>query len=89
MRRDEITRREASDILSALETVEWEIHPSGVLLSPAFELAAGLDRTVYDSVYLALAVAQNCALITADRKFHLAVKDSPFASHIAWVEDEV
>lgn len=89
VRRDEITHRDASDILSALETVAWEIHPSGVLLSPAFELAAALDRTVYDSLYLALAVAQDCTLITADRKFHFAVKDSPFENHIRWVEDEV
>lgn len=87
MRRAEITQAEASDILSAMETIEWEIYPSAVLLAPAFELATALDRTVYDSLYLALAVAHDCRLITADRKFHSAVSDSPFDSHIHWVED--
>lgn len=88
MRRDELTREEASEILRAFERVDLQIHPSGVLLAPAFDLATALDRTVYDSLYLALAVAQECSLVTADSKFHSVVRDSPFGDHIRWVEDE-
>jgi len=51
-------------------------------------LAVALDHTVYDSLYLALAIAQDGALITADQKFHATVSDSPLASHIRWIEDE-
>ena len=40
-----------------------------------------------DCLYLALAVAQDCFVVTADRKFHAAVNDSPFGNHIRWVED--
>lgn len=89
MRRDEITREEASEILNAFATVDLDIHPSDTLLAPSFELAAAFDRTVYDSLYLALAIAQDCALVTADRKFHSVVVSSPFENHIRWVEDDL
>lgn len=89
MRRDEISREEASAIIAAFERVGLEIHPSGVLLASAFQLAVALGRTVYDSLYLALAIAQDCTLITADKKFHSAVSGSPLASHIRWIEDRL
>ena len=88
-RRDEITRENAAEILAAFQCVGLEIHPSGVLVSSAFQLAAALDRTVYDSLYLALAVAQDCQLITADKRFHSVVIGSPLASQVRWIEDEL
>jgi predicted nucleic acid-binding protein len=88
VRREEITSREAVGILAAFGSMGVEIYPSNLLLASAFELAVALDRSVYDSLYLALAVAQDGALVTADRKFHASVVASPFASHIRWVEDD-
>lgn len=87
-RRQEITSKEALEILTAFPSMGVEIYASGILLLSAFELAVALDRTVYDSLYLALAVAHDCALITADQKFHASVIDSPLASHILWIEDD-
>lgn len=88
VRRREITAEEAAEILTVFPSVGVEIYPSGALLVSAFHLAVALDRTVYDSLYLALAVAQDCALITADRRFHASVIESPLATHIRWIEDE-
>jgi predicted nucleic acid-binding protein len=88
IRRQEITREEASDILGAFETIGLQIYPSAALLSSALQLAMELDRSVYDSLFLALAIARNCSLITADRKFHSVVIASALAPHIRWVEDE-
>ena len=88
VRRQEITPAEAIEILNAFPSMAIEIYPSGALLMPAFELAVALDRTVYDSLYLALAVAQDGALITADRRFHTAVVASPLARNVRWIEDE-
>jgi len=48
-----------------------------------------VDRSVYDSLYLALAVAEKCALVTADAKFHSVVVKSPLADHVHWVQDEM
>lgn len=87
-RRGELSRTEAEEILSAFAALPLEIHPSTSLLAPAFPLALSLDRTVHDSLYLALAVAQDCALVTADQKFHTAVAASPFVNHIRWIGNE-
>ena len=38
------------------------------LLSAAFTIAMSTDRTVYDSVYVALAVLSNMPLVTADER---------------------
>jgi len=89
LRREEIGREEAGEIMSAFARLPLEIRPSSLLLSAAFELAVQLDRTVYDSLYLALAVAEECALITADARFHASVTASAFTKHVQWVEDEI
>ena len=89
VRREELLREEAADIIGAFAMVPLEIRSSALLLPAAFELAIELDRTVYDSLYLALAVAEDCALITADAKFHATIATSPFAGHVRWVEEEI
>jgi predicted nucleic acid-binding protein len=88
VRRAEITADEADQILGAFSGLPLEIFPSVALLAAAFELGVQLDRSVYDSLYLALAIAEECVLVTADGKFHTVVRDSPMASHIQWVEEE-
>ena len=89
MRRGEITRDEADEIFRAFRALPLEIHPSAFLLGAAFELAVEFDRSVYDSLYLALAVAEECVLITADAKFQSVVAMTPLAGHIQWVEKEL
>lgn len=89
LRREEIGREEAEEIMNAFSKLPFEIRPSSLLLPSAFELAIELDRTVYDSLYLALAVAEECLLITADAKFHTTIAASPLAGHVHWVEEEI
>ena len=88
VRRAEIGRHEADEIIVAFARLPLEIRPSAFLLPAAFELAAELDRTVYDCLYLALAVAEECALITADAKFHATIMATDLFSHVQWVADE-
>ena len=89
VRRGEILREEAEEILASFAALPLDIYPSKEILSAAFQLAVELDRSVYDSLYLVLAIAQRCAVITADRKFHAALAASPWGDHVHWVEDEV
>jgi predicted nucleic acid-binding protein len=82
VRRAEITGDEAMAILAAFARLEIEIYPSTVLLPSALELAMNLDRTVYDSLYVALAIARDCDVVTADQKFVAALSGSPFAGRV-------
>jgi predicted nucleic acid-binding protein len=64
-------------------------YPVNTLLEPAFDIALATGRTVYDSIYLALATALDCKLVTADQKFFNAIQNSPFASSVLWVADPI
>ena len=46
---------------------------SAVLLGLAFRIAIAFDRTVYDSLYIALAVHSKSQLVTADERLANAV----------------
>jgi predicted nucleic acid-binding protein len=59
------------------------------LLEPAYEIAVVTGRTVYDGVYLALASALGCRLVTADRKLYNALQGGPFAGDMIWVADPI
>ena len=85
----EITHTEALTIFSALGRVPINNYRLEELILPAFELATRMDRTIYDSIYLALAVSRKCKLLTADRKFYNAVSASPYSENIHWVEDDL
>lgn len=64
-----------NDILSAAPA----IHPSAPLLIRAIELAISTKRAVYDCIYLALAEAERCELLTADDQFARGLRPSfPF-----------
>ena len=89
IRLTEVTLDEGREILRALLAVPFAFHPSETLLEPAFEIANGINRSVYDSLYLALAHFQNCRMVTADRRLHDVVHAGPFADSIRWVEDEI
>lgn len=89
LRRGELSRAEADEILSAFAKVPVQTHRSADLLAPAFTLAVELDRSVYDCLYLAAAVAEDCAVVTADAKFHGIVAATAFADHVRWVEEDL
>jgi predicted nucleic acid-binding protein len=66
-----------------------ELHAVTPLLEPAFDIALATGRTVYDSIYMALAVALNCKLMTADQKLYSALRAGPFADDVIWVADPI
>ena len=55
------------------------LHGSSTLLIRAMEIALSTKRAVYDCLYLALAEAEGCELITADDQFARGLRASyPF-----------
>jgi predicted nucleic acid-binding protein len=86
-RRGELDDDVIAETLAALDRVPCETRSARPLLSGAMALATSLRRTVYASLYLALAIDTGARLVTADRRFHASVAASPLAGHILWVED--
>lgn len=86
-RRGELDDDVITETLAALDRVPCETRSARPLLSRAMTFATSLQRTVYDSLYLALAIDTGARLVTADRRFHASVAASPLAGHMLWVED--
>ncbi len=87
VRKNEVSKNEANATLEALLTLHLQVQPSQSLIPLALEIACGENRTVYDSLYLAAAVALQFPLVTADARFYRALSKSPFAAQLIWVED--
>jgi predicted nucleic acid-binding protein len=51
-----------------LENSDFPVYSTAPLIHKAFEIATAFDRSVYDSVYVALAIQSQAPLITADER---------------------
>jgi predicted nucleic acid-binding protein len=87
MRLGEFGIEVAQGIVEALTRVFKTAHRSESFLPSAVDLAHATGRTVYDSVYLALAALLDCELVTADGKLYRGLQDTPWSSLLIWVED--
>ncbi len=72
-RQGDITTEEATESLADLLTLSVPLVPASSLSHNALQLAIKHQRTVYDSLYLALSEERNCPLITADERFFNAM----------------
>lgn len=80
--RGEIGPRDARDVLAALVRLPLSIVPSSALVEAALEIALAHRRTVYDGLYVALAVARDAVLVTADGRLADAFEGSPLRGHV-------
>jgi predicted nucleic acid-binding protein len=90
--RRELDRDRGREILEELLAYPMQVHEAEGLIIPAYQLAHGVGNpklAVHDFVYLALAVALDCRLVTADRLFYDAIQPTPLASRLLWVADPV
>lgn len=85
--RVEITRADADLILAQLPGLPVTRHPEAPLLASAFDLAVRTQRTVYDCLYLALAVLLAGRMVTADQRLYNSLAGTPWAAYVCWVAD--
>ena len=85
--RGELSVGEARRIVHGLLAAPLSVHASATLLAGALDIATRTDRTVYDAMYVALAVALGGPLVTADRRLVNALERTAFGRHVVWVED--
>lgn len=87
IRRGEITRAEADPARADLAAVPMAREPDANLSDAAFDLAVRTGRTVYDCLYLALAVRLNGRMVTADDRLVNALAGTPWAAHVLRLAD--
>jgi predicted nucleic acid-binding protein len=86
IRREELTPEEGRQLVADIEQIALETVPCRALAEDAHALANATGRTVYDSMYVALAVRLDTRAITADDRLEAALKKFPAAApHIQLV----
>ncbi len=86
-RRGELTAPDAEDIWRAFRRAPVRRHVDETLVLAAFDLAYLTKQSVYDSLYLALAMKLDLPFLTADRKFYRALQHGEYRSRLLWIED--
>ena len=86
VRMGEITKEEAATLLQTLGDLPLAVLPTWPFALSALEIACATGRTVYDSLYVALAVRENARLVTADERLYNALKDGPLQTYLCWIE---
>lgn len=86
-RRRELQEAEASRLLQDFRRFPLRMYASDALLDLAWGVATRYRRSLYDSLYLALASHRGCQLVTADRRLYRHLERSPLGSRLLWVED--
>jgi predicted nucleic acid-binding protein len=87
LQRGELPPSDAALILGQLPSLPVQRHGEAQLLRTAFDLAVQIQRTVYDALYLALAIQLGGRMATADQRLYNSVMTTPYAGKIAWVAD--
>jgi predicted nucleic acid-binding protein len=85
--RGEIDAAEAMELLDDSRALPLRIVSSGGLMDAALRLAIQSRRTVYDCLYLAVAISHKCAMATCDRRLVNALKGTPVEAHAVWIAE--
>ena len=89
VRKGTLPDAEAVNIVTTLGHLRLLVCPSYPLVTAAVEIACKTSRTVYDCLYLALAVQEGSAVVTADEKLRNALLGTQYSRHILWIADVV
>ncbi len=87
IRRSLISEDEGFDMRCRIQALPIQFYSSQSLREKAFQIAVETRRGIYDCIYLALAEALEGYMVTADRRFFLAMQGSPLEDYTLWIED--
>ena len=85
----ELNEQEVDQITDAVLSSPKTVHTSRTLLVSAKDIARAFSISVYDSLYLALAVALNCPLVTADRKLYRSLTGTMLEPFAWWITTDI
>jgi predicted nucleic acid-binding protein len=83
----QLTIEDGRTILQALVRAPIRIVPSAGLVDGALEIASAYRRSVSDGVFVALAVAGDCEMVTADRRLVAALRGGPLAAQVRALDE--
>ncbi len=86
-RQGEIDADEAAGLLDDFLNLPLLWASSREMAATALELAVRTGRTVYDCLYIALAVRLDCPMVTADKRLANALAGTPLAEYVMWIGD--
>jgi predicted nucleic acid-binding protein len=81
-RRGEMNEQDAVKALALLLSLEMNVRESRALLTYALPIALQFHCTVYDALYLSVAVDENCPLVTADQTLFSVFSKTPLERHL-------
>ena len=80
--RGELDPSRTDAILDELLAVPVKLLPISRFMRETVRIAHYYRRTFYDASYLALAIQESCALITADLRLLNALRNTPMGDHV-------
>ncbi|GAB4234610.1 MAG: type II toxin-antitoxin system VapC family toxin [Deltaproteobacteria bacterium] len=86
-RAGELDGTTAAEILDNFKRSPLVVQPHRAFMKLAWEIALKHRQTFYESLYLALAMAEKARLVTADRKFYDALAGTSSQRHLLWIEE--
>lgn len=82
VQRDELDATVADELLTDILQMQIQYTPTRDLVEVALRLAIETKRTVYDALYLALAIQADAVLLTADERLVNSLDSSPYAARL-------
>ena len=84
-RAGELESTEALTRFDAVSSMGLRTISNAVVARVAIEVALATGRTVYDSLYIALAMHEGCRLVTADERLVNGLGGTPYRVHAVWL----
>jgi predicted nucleic acid-binding protein len=82
-----LSRAQADQFLDQSAGLPLTRHADASLVAAAFDIADRTGRTVYDSMYLALALRVRGQMVTADARLVNSLAGSPWAASVIRLQD--
>lgn len=87
IRRNELSNQESQKVRNGIREMPFYVHSFEDVLEPAYEIAIRTGASIYDCIFLAVALIGDFMVVTADRRFFENILKSQYSKHIIWIED--
>ncbi|HNT33798.1 MAG TPA: type II toxin-antitoxin system VapC family toxin [bacterium] len=87
VRKKDIPPESESNILRQMEFLPVQFHLSSELLRGAYDLSVRFHTSLYDCLYLSLALHLDCPLVTADARFQKSFQKTLLGATVIHVLD--